>query len=441
MSKLNICFWNVHGLNNGKLNDPDFVSYIDSFDVIGFVEMLKSESPGGLQGFSTPFVVKPTRRKRSGRPSGGIAIYIKPHDRNGIKEVHRSNFTIWLKLDKSLLGLSSNIFLWFFFCIKPYENKDKSELIFSELQNEALKFNKKCEVLICGDFNARTRGLQDFILNDDVKENFVDCPLPNDYISDVSINRHQLDEISNLHGNLLVKLCKDLQMRILKGRFLGDSLGFFTFFVDSNGQSTVDYMLSTTSMFYYVQYCNVKPPVECSDHSLLSVCFSISTQRETTHMLNNDFGKFLWEEQKADLYQDTLLQNEHLDQIMNAIEKVDDENFMDIDSIVGNINSIYKKAALQTLKFKKKGNHPSNRPRKARPKKPWMSYDCLRLRTEVRFIGKRLQREQNNPFLRQTFSICKREYDMLKKKLKSNFLKSFMNKINDFDQKDSKSFW
>jgi hypothetical protein len=70
-----------------------------------------------------------------------------------------------------------------------------------------------------------------------------------------------------------------------------------------------------------------------------------------------------------------------------------------------------------------------------------MSYDCLRLRTEVRFIGKRLQREQNNPFLRQTFSICKREYDMLKKKLKSNFLKSFMNKINDFDQKDSKSFW
>jgi hypothetical protein len=43
-------------------------------------------------------------------------------------------------------------------------------LIFSELQNEALKFNKKCEVLICGDFNARTRGLQDFILNDDVKE-------------------------------------------------------------------------------------------------------------------------------------------------------------------------------------------------------------------------------------------------------------------------------
>ena len=103
-------------------------------------------------------------------------------------------------------------------------------MIFSELQNEALKFNKKCEVLICGDFNARTRGLQDFILNDDVKENFVDCPLPNDYISDVSINRHQLDEISNLHGNLLVKLCKDLQMRILKGRFLGDSLGFFTFF-------------------------------------------------------------------------------------------------------------------------------------------------------------------------------------------------------------------
>ena len=61
-----------------------------------------------------------------------------------------------------------------------------------------------------------------------------------------------------------------------------------------------------------------------------------------------------------DLYQDILLQNEHLDQVMNAIEKLDDENFMDIDSIVSNINSIYKNAALQTLKFKKKGNRPSN---------------------------------------------------------------------------------
>ena len=48
-------------------------------------------------------------------------------------------------------------------------------------------------------------------------------------------------------------------------------------------------------------------------------------------MSNNDFGKFLWEEQKVDL--DTLLQNEHLDQIINAIEKLDDENFMDIDSL------------------------------------------------------------------------------------------------------------
>jgi hypothetical protein len=48
MSKLNIGLWNVQGLNNGKLNDPDFVSYVDSFDVISFVEILKSESPGGL---------------------------------------------------------------------------------------------------------------------------------------------------------------------------------------------------------------------------------------------------------------------------------------------------------------------------------------------------------------------------------------------------------
>jgi endonuclease/exonuclease/phosphatase (EEP) superfamily protein YafD len=47
-------------------------------------------------------------------------------------------------------------------------NKDDSELIFTQIENEISQFCNKGEVLICGDFNARTGGLPDFIQNDDL---------------------------------------------------------------------------------------------------------------------------------------------------------------------------------------------------------------------------------------------------------------------------------
>jgi hypothetical protein len=40
------------------------------------------------------------------------------------------------------------------------------------------------EVLICGDFNARTGGLPDFIQNDDKNDNFNECPVPPNYTPD-----------------------------------------------------------------------------------------------------------------------------------------------------------------------------------------------------------------------------------------------------------------
>jgi hypothetical protein len=50
-------------------------------------------------------------------------------------------------------------------------------------------------------------------------------------------------------------------------------------------------MLATTRLFYDVQHFIVKPPVEFSDHCLLSVFLEVYAQREVTQRLNSDFGK------------------------------------------------------------------------------------------------------------------------------------------------------
>jgi uncharacterized protein YciI len=59
------------------------------------------------------------------------------------------------------------------FCyIKPYQNKDTSEEIYSELENEITHFHSEGELLICGDFNARTGGLSDFIQHGILQDKF-----------------------------------------------------------------------------------------------------------------------------------------------------------------------------------------------------------------------------------------------------------------------------
>jgi hypothetical protein len=44
MPKLNIGFWNTHGLSNQQINDVDFINYVNKFDIVGFVETLASEN-------------------------------------------------------------------------------------------------------------------------------------------------------------------------------------------------------------------------------------------------------------------------------------------------------------------------------------------------------------------------------------------------------------
>ena len=202
-----------------------------------------SDSPRGLPGYLSPFIVGSKKQEKKGRKSGGILAYVKPCLRKGITEVKHSNFSIWLKLDHNTLGLKRKIYLGFCYTT-PYKKKDISELAFSELESEIQYFKSKGEILRCGDLNTRTGGMLDFLPLDNIKQTFTDCPLPPTYIPDSQICRKQVDTKCTLHGSLLIDICKNHHLRILNGRFLGD---YYTFF-NSNGKSTIDYMLSTIDL-------------------------------------------------------------------------------------------------------------------------------------------------------------------------------------------------
>ena len=82
-------------------------------------------------------------------------IFTKPIHRKGITVLKQSKYLIWMKLDKSIFNFKRNIYLCFVY-IKPYQSKDLSETIFSKLQSDITIYSSLSDILISGDFNART---------------------------------------------------------------------------------------------------------------------------------------------------------------------------------------------------------------------------------------------------------------------------------------------
>ena len=111
---------------------------------------------------------------------------------------------------------------------------------FDELENDIACFSSRGNVMILGDFNARTSTHNDYISKDG-----------NQFINDISENclqakqRHNFDHQINNHGQQLIRLCKNSDIRILNGRTKGDSVGRATFH-GTNGTSVVDYIICDT---------------------------------------------------------------------------------------------------------------------------------------------------------------------------------------------------
>jgi hypothetical protein len=85
----------------------------------------------------------------------------KPTHRKAITVLKQSKYSTWMKLDKSIFNFKRNIYLCFVY-IKPYQCKDLSEIIFSEIQSDITVYSSLGDILISDDFNARTGGLEDF---------------------------------------------------------------------------------------------------------------------------------------------------------------------------------------------------------------------------------------------------------------------------------------
>lgn len=130
----------------------------------------------------------------------------------------------------------------------------------------------KGQIILVGNFNARIGNLNDFIKNDslDLSKFNVTRLLPANYQIDITTHRNFQDNTVNTHGQNLIDLCISSRLRILNGRYLGDSLGYFTC-LTANGQSTVDYAIVSESLLSSFKYFKTLDSNYLSDHTQIEI--------------------------------------------------------------------------------------------------------------------------------------------------------------------------
>ncbi|CAG2245448.1 unnamed protein product [Mytilus edulis] len=128
--------------------------------------------------------------------------------------------------------------------------------------------------------------------------------LPPDYAIDIENKRINQDKVLNTHGKNLLDLCLSSGLRIVNGRLLGDSLGYYTY-MSKNGFSTVDYALVSESLLSSVQYFKTNDFTYLSDHAKIDLFLKCSINENTEFKLDNNKWKsintYKWTEQSKNL--------------------------------------------------------------------------------------------------------------------------------------------
>ena len=207
------------------------------------------------------------QNKRAKRPSGGLIIYIREQYQKGVKKVKNDiDCLIWLKFDKNFFQIQNDIYLAVTY-IAPENSPVHSVYeidIFQKLQLDISYYKEKGKVFVCGDLNCRTASKADYIEND--RHIFFQ---DSDDV-DVPLQRISMDHGANRFEEFLLDVCKAVNMRIVNGRLFNDkAIGKFTCTMH-NGESVVDYLLTSQEDFAELSHFSINDFNIYSNHAPIS---------------------------------------------------------------------------------------------------------------------------------------------------------------------------
>ena len=375
MNRVKIGAWNVHGLGK-KLREEDCVNFVNSLDFVALLETwttARSSINCSDYGSVHQYRRKPKRR---GRPHGGI-LFLYKSKYNGFVEKQPSDHEdlLILKIKKEAIGHVTDLYIFVVY-VKPVS---ETQSMFDVIERNLEKYSQHGDTVILGDLNARTGHRSDV---DSVTANVDVLHLPDDVSQscDNVPSRQTCDSVVNERGRELLDLCKTTDHVILNGRFLGDSMGYFTFMND-NGCSVVDYALVGSRIFDHVEYFKVSPLIHLSDHCAIETCLSfnnIPNWRTVDNLpMTPHYGKFMCNTGDKEMYCINLLSNESSDNICEFLSQAYSGDLMGVDNAVLDFQNIVTNAAKATFRHKvPRPNKPRSEKQRKKAANKWYDEDA-----------------------------------------------------------------
>ena len=316
-----------------------------------------------------------------------------------------------------------------------YLNKDDIDLL-EKLQHDISFYKDKGDIILCGDFNARTACNLDYIPND----NPAYIPIHENYISDQTIiNRRSMDQVIDKRGRDLLEFCITNQLRILNGRSFGDMYGKFTCH-NYHSASVVDYCITSESFFSKILSFNVSnfsPTLsDCHCQLTFEMLSHHRVKKDNSNKVSNyqEKPKFIWNSLSPTVFLNSLnssciqekLKSFHLDQTSNC------------NTLAENLTSLIYEAAKNVLRTKT----PKKPNTKKRPRhKKWFDPDLIKMRKRLMQFGKIFSNNNYVTSIRDKYYRMLREYNKLKRNKCREYKYRILNQIINLHDKDPKSYW
>ena len=245
LADLHLFLWNVHGLQStvGVLQ-----ATAQQADILVLTETWSNPGVPGCTSFSC---FRPSQNSQ-GRPSGGLACFVRLPLASyvSIWRVAQDASLLWLRLDKRL-GLHNDLYVCAAYVApktSTHYDRAASVGIFDQLLSDLADAQALGDVLLAGDFNARTGTGADFVDRGQRGQSPEgELPLP-------TLPTGLRQRLSQDHGAIspfgrsLLDLCCSANMLIMNGRVAGDIAGKLTF-PHPQGGSVVDYFVASYALF------------------------------------------------------------------------------------------------------------------------------------------------------------------------------------------------
>ncbi len=441
MHNVKIGAWNIHGLGK-KLKDEEVISFVHNLDFVAFTETWTTvRSSTNFSGYGSLHQIRKKKKKR-GRPHGGILFLYKAQYNKYMQKLSSGHEDVLIvKVGKEAIGHSRDIIMIVAY-VKPTVGEADSHSVFEVIEANVAKYADMGDTVILGDFNARTGTRPDVDTMGQVADTL---SLPDDIVNQ-RINvpeRNNCDNIVNERGKQLLDLCITTNHCILNGRFLGDSLGYFTFLND-NGCSTVDYTLANHNLIDNVVYHKVLPFSHLSDHSAmetsLAFCNQPTWRQAPTIPLKPLFDRVIYDADRRDQYVLSLLTEQSQESMVTFLTEKYTGDTSGVGRAAKDFNNIVSAAAQGNFKvIKRKKNKGQDKQRQVMHR--WYDRECRSLRNSMRKLRGKLRL---NPFSVQDRNLylgkC-REYKGLLKYKERKFKAELVERLGKLAEEDPKAFW